>query len=361
MRMALGRLLVVLIVVCTGVFGQATLKRGRNEGTMNIPASNVIGNGNITLYAGGSGSYGTLGGVLDPSFGLCVGIANIMHISGKIDIRNFKGLGTNEAHLQLTTPGNDRLRFFGCALSGDLYLTADVDTISASATSGKPEYGSYMLPSMIIDFDWLALFKTFPLKTYMAAGMADEPGLLFRYQQVSIKAGLEWKMYQSSGFLDIGVGLYREKGKGTFAGDETYSQRIAWFEPGVRYRFFGTYSLLGSVRISGYQVLKDKNPLPTALVRATAILDIPLFFKETNTEAIRTLVFMEREKEAKKDNLTRNIEQGNRVGNDIDKAFNSLNLKSEIPDSEAEKESLRKREDIQKKLDDLEKLLDETP
>lgn len=354
------RLLVVSLLLCTGLFGQTTMKRGRNEGTMNIPASNTIGNGNITVYPGGIGNYGTIGTFVDPTFRICVGIANIMQISGKMEVKNFKGLGTSEAHLQLTTPGNDRLRFFGCALSGDLFLTTAVDTISASATSGKPEYSSFMLPSLIVDFDWLALFKTIPLKTYVAAGMADEPALLFQYQQVSLKTGIEWKMYQSSGFVDIGAGFYKEKGKGAFAGEGTYNQRIVWFEPGVRYRFFGAYSLLGSVRITGYQVLKEKNALPTSLIRAAAVMDIPLLFRETNTEAIRTLVFMERKKEQKKDNIARNIEQGKQVENNFDKELNSLNLKSEIPDSSREKDALQKREAIQQKLDDLEKLLEET-
>jgi hypothetical protein len=354
------RLLVVSLLLHTGLFGQSALKRGRNEGTMNIPASNAIGNGNITVYPGGIGSYGTIGAFVDPTFGICVGIANIMQISGKIAVKNFKGLGTSEAHMQLTTPGNDRLRFFGCALSGDLYLTTAIDTISASATSGKPEYSSFMLPSLIVDFDWLALLKTIPLKTYLAAGMADEPDLLFRYQQISLKTGIEWKMYQSSGFIDIGAGFYKEKGKGVFTGDDTYNQRTVWFAPGIRYRFFGAYSLLGSLRITGYQVLKDKNPLPTSLIRAAAVMDIPLLFKETNTEAIRTLVLMEHEKEQKKDNITRNIEQGKQVDNNIGNDLNSLNLKSEIPDSSQEKDALQKREAIQQKLDDLEKLLDET-
>ena len=44
------------------------MKRGRNEGTMNMPASNAIGNGNITVYAGGFGSYGTIGTIIDPTF-----------------------------------------------------------------------------------------------------------------------------------------------------------------------------------------------------------------------------------------------------------------------------------------------------
>jgi hypothetical protein len=360
-RRTIIRLLAVSLCISAGLFGQTTLKRGRNEGTMNIPATNVIGNGNVTVYAGGSGSYGVVSGASgDPAFGICVGIANILQISGKIAFADFRGLGTSEAHLQITTPGNDRLRFFGGALCGDLYLTTAADTISVSATAGKPEYNSFMLPSVILDFDWLALFKTFPLKTYLAVGMADEPDQLYRYQQISAKAGIEWKMYESCGFLDIGAGLYKEKGNGAFAGDLGYIQRTVWFEPGVRYRFYGAYSLLGSLRFTAYEAIKENNPLPVPFVRASAVMDIPLLFKETNTEAIRTLVFMERKKELKKDTITRNMEQGKSADNGLEKELRSLDMNSEVPDADQEKEAVRKREAIQQKLDDLEKLLDET-
>jgi hypothetical protein len=181
--------IVVLLIIGTNILGQTTMKRGRNEGTMTIPASNSIGNGNITVYAGGTGDYGAIGSSADPTLGICIGISDIIQMSGKMAFTDFKGLGTSELHLQLTTPENDRLRFFGCALSGDLYLTTAIDTINATAASGKPDYNSYMLPSGIIDLDWLALYKAFPLKTYAAAGMVDEPDLLFRYDQLSIKTG----------------------------------------------------------------------------------------------------------------------------------------------------------------------------
>jgi hypothetical protein len=212
----------------------------------------------------------------------------------------------------------------------------------------------------LFDLDWLTLFKTFPLKTYLSTGLADEPDLLFRYNQVSIKTGLEWKMYGSSGFLDIGSGFYKEKGKGAFSGDDAYRQCVVWVEPGVRYRFSGAYSMLGSLRLTTYRLLKDKNPLPTSFIRAAAVINIPLLFRETNAEAIRTLVFMERRNERKKDTIARNIELGKNVDNGIGKELNSLNINSAVPGADKEKEDKQKRETIQQKLDDLEKLLDET-
>ena len=180
------------------VSGEATVNRGRNEGTMNIAASNAIGNGNISLSAGTYGHYlqqgrnlDSIGFRVDPTVGLQIGISNILEFRAQTAFTNFSGLGTSDAHVQFTLPGNDRLRFFGAALCGDLYLSTTVDTISSSATSGKPEYNSFMRPSVTLDMDWLALFKSFPLKTYLHFSMADEPALLHRYEQLSFASGFE--------------------------------------------------------------------------------------------------------------------------------------------------------------------------
>jgi hypothetical protein len=348
------------------VSGETTLKRGRNEGTMNIAASNVIGNGNISIVTGGFGNYlqrgrgfDSVGFRIDPTVGIQVGISNILEFRAQTAFTNFSGLGTSEAHIQFTSPGNDHLRFLGWALCGDLYLSTAIDTTSSSATSGKPEYNSYLTPSFTVDMDWLALFKLFPLKNYLHFSMVEEPFLLHRYEQISCIAGFEWKMVQNSYFIDIGTGLYKEKSNGSFKGDAGYDQRIAWFEPGVRYRLFGAVCLLGSLRVTGYQRLKERRPLPVTLLHGGFQITIPLLFKETNTEAIRTLVFVERAKVEKKNTITTSFEQGKRIESGIDKDFRSLQLKSDTPGSDQEKEELKKRQDIQQKMDEIEKMLEE--
>ena len=368
--MNVRRLSVVLagcLFFVSSLSGEATVNRGRNEGTMNIAASNVIGNGNITLSAGSSGHYVRRGKNLDsggfrvdPTIGLQVGISNILEFRAQTAFTNFNGLGTTEAHAQITLPGNDRLRFFGAAIRGDLFLSTAVDTISSSASSGKPEYNSYLTPSATLDMDWLSLFKFFPLKTYLHFSMADEPVLLYRYEQLLFATGFEWKMRNNSYFVDIGAGFYKEKKLETYPGDSIYGQRIVWFEPGIRYRLFGKFSLLGSFRMAGYQKLKEHRPLPSTMLKGTFQIVIPLHFKETNTEAIRTLVFMEREKVEKKNTITTNFEQGKRVESGFGKEFKSLQLKSYLPGVEQEKEEMKKRQEIQQKMDEIEKLLEET-
>jgi hypothetical protein len=356
-----NRVLVAFLigVFCLTVWAGSAVKRGRNEGTMNIDASNVIGNGNITFATGAYGNYGVSGACIEPTIGLRVGVSNIIELKTATSFTNFAGLGTSEAHIQFTTPGNDRLRFIGIGISGDLFLSTIADTLGVSATSGKPEYNPFMLPSGVIDVDWLALFKTFPLKTYLAFSLVDESTLLHRYEQVAAVSGFEWKQFRHSYFMDIGAGLYKEKRSGSFRGDSSYCQRIVWFEPGLRYRLFGTVSLLGSFRVSVYQKLKEHRPLPAAYIRGSFQCEVPLLYKETNTEAIRTLVFIEKEKAKKKGRITTSFEQGKRVESGLDKEFKALQIQSDFPDSEQEKAELQKRKEIEKKMEEIELLLEE--
>ncbi|MBN1127399.1 MAG: hypothetical protein JXA71_00330 [Chitinispirillaceae bacterium] len=363
----LTAILVVSLLLFSAPFIEAAVKRGRNEGTMNITASNVVGNGNITVTAGSYGQYLRLGSHLDssgirfdPTVGLAIGISSILEFRAQTAFTNFADLGTSEVHLQFTTPGNDRLRFLGLAVCGDLYLSTSPDTISSSAVAEKPEYNSFMAPSATLDFDWLALFKSFPLKNYFHASFAGEPMLLHRYEQISCISGWEWKQHANSWFVDIGAALYKEKPNGPFRGDKAYAQRVVWFEPGARYRLFGNFCLMGGLRMAVWHKLKEDRPLPvvTAL-RGGVHLVVPIFYKETNTEAIRSLVFLEREKVEKKNEITSNFEQGKRVESGLGKEFKSLQLKSGIPDSEQEKEDMKKRKEIQQKMDEIERLLEE--
>jgi hypothetical protein len=328
---------------------------------MNIPASNVIGSGNITLFAAGVGTYGTVENSIAPVVGVSAGIANTIELSARTSMNNYLEWGTSEAHVRITTPQNDRLRFFGCAIQGDLFLTTAADSISASAAPGKPVYNSYMRPSAIVDFDWLAKNKALPLKNYFAFGIVDNPDLLSRYSQISITSGVEWKLYRHSAFCDIGIGLYKEIRHENFGGDPSYRQRVVWFEPGIRYRLYGKYGILASFRIAAYRALKQVDPLPTSIIRGAAAMEFPLIFKETNTEAIRTLVFMEREKGMKKDAVAQDIAQGKRTGSGLDKKLKELEVKQDIPDAEQKQEALKKREEIQAKMETIEKLLQQDP
>ena len=349
----------LLILLCCSLlsWGQ-TVKRGRNEGTFNIPSSNVAGNGNITAGALLSGGYGENGFRADPSFNAAVGISEIMQLSSRASFTNFQGLGSIDCRLQITTPGNNNLRFFGMSLNGDLYLSTTKDTLIGSAEEGKPDYNFYIRPSAIIDLDWIALFNRFPLKSYVSFSMADDPDILYLYEQLSFKAGLEWKMYQHSIILDAGLGLYKEKKNKAFtAGDKNFEQKTFWVEPGIRYRILNRMSILSSVRALVFQSVKRVRPLPAKYVDVSFALEVPLLYRETNTEAIRTMIFVERVKEKSKDFVARNIEQQKSIRPEFEITFDEL--KADLPDAAQEREQLQRREEIHQKMQEIESLLED--
>ena len=150
----------IIIILCVSLSAHAlnaqTVKRGRNEGTISFPASNVLGNGNIDFFLASSARYSLSGFTADPILGAQIGISDIMQLTGQWIPVATKGLGPIEAHLQITTPGNDNLRFVGLALRADLFLSSIQDTISQTAQKDKPQYNPYLLPSIIVDADWLA-------------------------------------------------------------------------------------------------------------------------------------------------------------------------------------------------------------
>ena len=345
------------ILLSSLTYGQ--IKRGRNEGTFNIPASNVLGNGNIIVSAAFAGSAAPSGIRLDPGVYLNVGIADIMQLSGKTSFTNFRTLGTTEGHFQLTLPGNDHLRFFGIAASGDLYLSTEMDTLSGAAISGRPEYHAYIRPSIIADLDWIAKNKSLPMKTYAMFSMADNPDLLYLYSQLSFRLGAELKLNKNSYSIDFGAGFYKElqRDETAYTGDDTYRQQRFWIEPAVRYRLFDRYSLLGAVRILLLQRVKSERPIEPTYLRISAALDVPLLFRETNTEAIRTMIFVEKHKQVQPNAIDASVKKGVSLESESDLDLEGLNLSTQ--EEESEEEVLKRREEIQKKMEEIERLLED--
>jgi len=354
------RCLLVCLFSITLLWGEENIRRGCNEGTFSIPASNVIGNGNITIASTLEGSYGTEGTALDPSIGAVIGISDIMELDGTVSFTDFKKLGTSRAKLQLTLPNNDRLRFFGVSLAVSLFLSTNIDTISASASAGKPEFHSYLNPSIVIDLDWLALLKKVPLKTYGFVSLVDEPDLLFKYHQIGVKFGIEWKMYAHSLFINSGIGQYKEKSHGTFPGDRGYAQYLCWIEPGVRYRIRGMGSFLFGFRGMVYRKVKLDRSVPFLLYKVNAHFEMPVIFREMNTEAIRTLVFLEQRKGKK--TATKESGETNeyvKIPAQFEQLFNDSLISATIKEDTLSTDVMEKRESIQEKMNEIERLLNE--
>lgn len=356
------RILPFVGLLCVGVWAEG-VKRGRNEATLSMPASNVMGSGNITAYGGFEGGYNREALSLIPAVGARIGIGGIMQFDAQSAFSGFREIGPMAAHLQMTIPGNDRLRLFGAALIGDLYLSTAQDTISLTADETKPEYSPFLRATFVADIDWLALYKSFPLKTYLSVGLVDDAQMLYRYNQIAAKLGLEWKMAQHSFFLDGGAGLYRERpNKLNRSGDTGFEQYYAWIQPGARYRIFDRFSLLGGTRITVYRELRDDSGLNPDLVRLTLGIEAPLYFRETNTEAIRTLVFSEQaEEEEEKQLAQREKAQDREMSSEFQRTMEALGEDMDVlgyqgEDNEARRE---RREEIQEKMERIEEMLEE--
>lgn len=347
----------MLLLVFLSLPSTGQVRRGRNEGTFNIPASNVMGNGNIILGTSLSGEHSGSSNHIDPGLYLGVGFTEIMQILGRTSLTNFRRLAGTEGHVQVTFPGNDHLRFFGIAVCGDLFLSTEKDTISGSATADRPEYHAYLRPSLIVDIDWIARLRKLPLKTYLNISMADNPDLLYLYSQVGVRLGTELKLSRHSFSIDIGAGWYREKPRIEygFPGDASYCQQRLWVEPAVRYRLFDRISLLGAVRVLIFQRVKLQHPLEATYLRISTALEFPLMYRETNAEAIRTMLFVEQHQPEKTDEIEASIRHGSPLESGL-----QLDLPGLDGDStalESEQEVLRRREEIQKKMDEIEQLL----
>jgi hypothetical protein len=70
------------------------------------------------------------------------------------------------------------------------------------------------------------------------------------------------------------------------------------------------------------------------------------------------MIFVDQRKEKKGDKLTKNIDRARSVESSLGNEFDSLYFKSETPDPLSEKAELKKREEIQQKMEAIEKLLE---
>jgi hypothetical protein len=316
-----------------------------------------MGNGNLTMFVEPIARYSLGGSSFNPVIGAQIGISDMMQLVGQFTPIGNKGLGPIEGHLQITTPGNDNLRFFGLALRGDLFLSSAQDTLSGTAQTDKPEYNPYLLASVIADLDWLSLWRFLPIKTYLSVGMMDNIELLPFYNQLSIKSACEWKGREHSAFFGMGMGLYQEKRNRKNPGDKLYPQNYFWIEPGGRYRLLGRYCIVGSTKLTLFQKRKEKDPVKPELFNISLKFEAPILLRETNTEVIRTLIFMESKKKEKLDSFQTKIVAGKSLMGEMNASL--LDLPGNVGDVSVqdEKEAMKKkREETHLKMEEIERL-----
>ena len=352
--------LILILLIKSFVGGQSVI-RDRNESPLNVPASNVSGNGTVvssinTYVYMSKKVFQNISGI-----GMRIGAADIVHLSLQGSLIDLNRIGPMEAHLQITTPGNDRLRFFGIALLGDLYLSTALDTIGITTDTTKPEYNPYTLGSIIMDIDWISMFNTIPLKSFVYLSPVDEAQLLYAYDQYSIRCALEWKLIKNSIFTETSYSIYKRKGLGVEA--EKKAQAYVWQNIGFRYRIKNRISILFGIGVLVYSDFNSNALFSPPIIGVTVKIEAPILIKETNTEAIRTLIFVERNTVKKEESYSIELPKSIKENNQF-KLYDEENIETDNEDKsfdyeDERKKLLKRREDVEKKMKEFEKMLQE--
>ena len=171
-------------------------------------------------------------------------------------------------------------------------------------------------------------------------------------------------MYQHSLFLDVGAGLFKKK-QTKLLQKPKYDQKYVWISPGGRYRLGNRFSVLANFRFTVYRDINEnrKNNSLNLLdwLSLNVQFEAPIIFRETDTEAIRTMAFIEKKKvEKESEQFTQGTEFEKRINTKFDKTLSDLKEEDETFDYKKEKDSLvKRREKVEALMEEIEDMLKE--
>jgi hypothetical protein len=361
---------IFLLLIFTGpLTGQ--VKRSRAEAIPGIVTSNTIGFGNIwtrSYVQFISRSNDDM--VLEPYGAIGLGLSQYMSISaGAVP---FEGglkqvVGKSDAHLKATLPFNDKLRFIGLGVQGDLVLSTEQDTSSKGQDTSRPAFLPKLGMTVALDLDFIKQIKIFPFKFYLNWSLFDNDRLLAEYHQHSIRGGVEYKGPRHSIFVGVRYGLYKRISRVKEENENAkYDQNVLAVTPGIRYRIWNRFSIVGSGLINVYSRLRRNTEVFYEKFAVRLGLEFPIFFRETNTEAIRAIIFLERRKMAGKELVK---QQEEKEEDEISTIFTEeltgeeneellKMLKEGDVKSEREKKRKEKRKKINEELRKIEKMIE---
>lgn len=381
----------------------AAQMRSRAEALPGVQASNTVGLGDIWVTAGLGSQFrirpvlgDRLAGMVDSSYrddfralygsenklerdlrmvpmvGGTIGLANFLHLEIQSVPWDGEKLGASTARLKLTTPGNDNLRTFGLGVSLNATLSTEEDIYSRGETT--PGFDPLLYFSVMADLDLVKSMEKHPLKAYLNYSSLDDYTLARAYSQHQFVLALERKGARKGWHMRMAATLYKPLPT-RFNPAPVDAWLPTVFEMGLGYRA----ALSDRVTISGEVSLDPIHPIrfydkevskpPRLQVEVSA----PLFYTETRSEAIRALIFNERERQRIRQAVARN--QGPRVtAKDTSaKAASQLRLDElslegrKTTDSkdlfkgvfeEGEENSTEKRKQIRSQLKQIEELLE---
>jgi len=291
------------LIVVPGIYGD--VKRSRSEGLVEVRASNTEGFSNIWIFADTELRYiETAGGTgrieLIPRLGGKIGLASLMQLSGSTGVPKGRTLGTTQLHVQITTPGNNNLRLLGLGVSGDLMLSSVLDTVDGQ--EGAPRFVPYPGFTAMLDLDLIKKMTWLPLKLYANVTNLDDEKLLPFFEQISIRGGLEYKGSRNSLFVGGNLGIYKERpanqsGTTLLTTGGSFDQFVLYASSGLRWRIGQGMNLVGRLNVLLGSI--GTSPLlPKRAYALTVSWEAPLYFKDTDTEAVRTLIFVEKRRKS---------------------------------------------------------------
>ncbi len=365
--------LIALFFLCFLFFCQAfgQIKREREESITELIASNTMGFGNIWVRSGlsvESKSDGT--GKFEPYQAIGLGLSqNMSAWAGAVPFEGGlkKIIGKADAHIKLTLPYNDNLRLFGLAVQGDLILSTEMDTLSKGQDTARPAFTPKIGITAAADLDLIKVYKQLPLKFYVNWSTIDNDRLLVTYQQQSFRFGVEYKDARNSYFLGMKYGLYKQlTGDDVIDGKAGYDENLFMLLPGVRYRILSRFSVLGTALFTVGGTLKRNSSLSYSRYGFRLGLEFPIFFRETNAEAIRAMIFLDKKKDIPEDKAV--TIKTRKKNNDLSglfmpddpnetQSFTKSLKEGDVPE-EREEQVKEKRKKINEELDNIEKLLE---
>jgi hypothetical protein len=349
----------------------AQVKRAREEGITDVIASNTMGFGNIWVRSSLSAAVMSDGGRnVEPYQAIGLGLSN--NLSAWAGAVPFEGgfkrlLGKADAHVKATLPYNDNLRLLGLAIQGDIILSTEMDTLSQGQDTARPAFTPKLGVTISGDVDLIKKFKRLPLKLYVNWATIDNDRLLVMYEQQSYRFGMEYKGERHSYFLGMKYGRYKLRPRGSeVAADAGYDENLLLLMPGVRYRVLNRFSVLGTAFFAASGTVKANSPLKYPKFAFQLGLEFPLYFRETNAEAIRAMIFLENRKQTPEEKaatvktVRRNNDFAGLLMPEDPKESQALNnaLKSEDIPLDREDQLKEKRKKINEELNSIEKLLE---
>ncbi|MFC1584441.1 hypothetical protein ACFL5V_02720 [Fibrobacterota bacterium] len=246
--------------------------------------------------------------LLTPNVTGMIGLTSFLHLEVSSIPWTGEKIGITTSSLKFTLPGNDNLRTFGFGGTANVTLSTEENVITTQKET--PAFNPIISFTAIADWDLIKKFPQFPAKVYFNYSNADNYRLHQLYHQHKTKLGFELKGERQSTYVKTGIALYVEKEP-----EDPYLKFYAFgrntsilTEMGIGYRKRFTrrvpFTCLIDIEFDPIHPLRFLDGELSKSPQLSFAIEMPIYYKETHTEALRSLVFMEQSRKMDKKKIT---------------------------------------------------------